>query len=73
MVVTVKDDTREHELLPHNTLPASQDKEIGDKSEQLVFDSGIKAWLQVLGAFFLWFNSWFVILYNTSSQYLIFD
>lgn len=25
---------------------------------QLDFDTGMKAWLQVLGAFFLWFNSW---------------
>lgn len=22
------------------------------------FDTGLTAWLQVLGAFFLWFNSW---------------
>lgn len=29
-----------------------------DYGVQLDFDMGIKAWLQVLGAFFLWFNSW---------------
>ena len=27
--------------------------------EEPTFDSGTKAWLQVLGAFFLWFNSWY--------------
>ncbi|PKK41920.1 hypothetical protein CI102_14505 [Trichoderma harzianum] len=30
-------------------------------TEDLEFDTGIKAWLQVLGAFFLWFNSWDLI------------
>lgn len=45
MAVTVKDDTREHELLSHNTLPISLDKETGDGSEQPEFDSGIEAWM----------------------------
>ncbi len=26
--------------------------------DHLSYDTGTKAWLQVLGAFFLWFNSW---------------
>jgi hypothetical protein len=29
-----------------------------DNTEQ-DFDTGIKAWLQVLGSFFLYFNSWY--------------
>lgn len=29
---------------------------------ELIFDSGLKAWLQVLGGFFLFFNSWYVLL-----------
>lgn len=28
--------------------------------ERTTFDTGIQAWLQVLGAFFLWFNTWYV-------------
>jgi hypothetical protein len=28
--------------------------------ETSAFDTGLQAWLQVLGAFFLWFNTWYV-------------
>jgi hypothetical protein len=39
--------------------PASPtEKETKDQDVQFNFDTGMKAWLQVLGAFFLWFNSW---------------
>lgn len=34
------------------------DEEAKNHDVQLEFDTGLKAWLQVLGAFFLWFNSW---------------
>jgi hypothetical protein len=34
------------------------DEKVKDHDEQFEFDTGIKSWLQVLGAFFLWFNSW---------------
>jgi hypothetical protein len=30
----------------------------GPKQEEQEFDKSLKAWLQVLGAFFLWSNSW---------------
>lgn len=30
------------------------------RPETNAFDTGIRAWLQVLGAFFLWFNTWYV-------------
>lgn len=30
------------------------------------FDTGLKPWLQVLGSFFLFFNSWYVYLKRTS-------
>jgi hypothetical protein len=29
------------------------------KNDEREFDVGVKAWLQVLGAFFLYFNSWY--------------
>lgn len=33
-------------------------------------DGGLWAWLQVLGAFFLFFNSWFVILPTSPSHHV---
>lgn len=36
---------------------ASSQKDRYDNVEQ-DFDTGVKAWLQVLGSFFLYFNSW---------------
>lgn len=32
---------------------------MGDYSGQQEFDAGVMAWLQVVGAFFLYFNSWY--------------
>lgn len=49
--------------------PASKDEEnapssLGDpataKPEEPTFDTGLLAWLQVVGSFFLFFNSWYV-------------
>jgi hypothetical protein len=37
-------------------LPPVNDSAYGSSEDD--FDTGLKAWLQVLGAFFLWFNSW---------------
>lgn len=34
--------------------------EYGQK-DAVVFDKGVKAWLQVMGAFFMYFNSWYVL------------
>ncbi|KAL7942546.1 putative MFS monocarboxylate transporter [Trichoderma barbatum] len=58
MAAGVYDGTQDHEPGTPNTLPTSSDKQ---PAEELDFDTGIKAWLQVLGAFFLWFNSWGLI------------
>jgi hypothetical protein len=33
------------------------------------FDTGIRAWLQVLGAFFLWFNTWYAQSRRTHSLF----
>ncbi|KIW10373.1 hypothetical protein PV08_11335 [Exophiala spinifera] len=40
---------------------SSVNMEDKSESEASSFDNGIKAWLQVFGAFFLWFNSWGII------------
>jgi hypothetical protein len=29
-----------------------------EKEPEVTFDTGLQAWLQVLGSFFLFFNSW---------------
>jgi hypothetical protein len=29
-----------------------------DKESELIFDTGLHTWLQALGSFFLFFNSW---------------
>lgn len=29
-----------------------------DKDPEVIFDTGLISWLQVLGSFFLFFNSW---------------
>lgn len=31
-----------------------------EKNPEVTFDTGVQAWLQVLGSFFLFFNSWYV-------------
>lgn len=48
---------REQELL---TGVVANPAEMRNESEYKTntFDTGIKAWLQVFGAFFLWFNTW---------------
>lgn len=40
-----------------NATAISQDDRHYDVKQD--FDAGIKAWLQVLGSFFLYFNSWY--------------
>ena len=37
---------------------SQREKQSGYGNSEHNFDKGLKAWLQVLGAFFLWFNSW---------------
>lgn len=43
---------------PSSRPSPSQVKYSGYGSSEHDFDTGLMAWLQVLGAFFLWFNSW---------------
>jgi hypothetical protein len=67
--MTEKQDTqdREHviEKAPHQDEPVEdtehrlgQDKD--EPAQAPTYDTGVKAWLHVLGAFFLWFNTWYV-------------
>lgn len=35
-----------------------------DKETEPTFDTGLFSWLQVLGSFFLFFNSWYVLRLN---------
>jgi hypothetical protein len=35
---------------------------VPDKEPEPEFDTGLKTWLQVLGSFFLFFNSWYSFL-----------
>lgn len=36
------------------------DSSSGGETEEPTFDTGLNTWLQVLGSFFLFFNSWYV-------------
>lgn len=33
---------------------------LGEKESEITYDTGLFSWLQVLGSFFLFFNSWYV-------------
>jgi hypothetical protein len=39
--------------------PPQEEKASGYGNAEHDFDTGLQAWLQVLGAFFLFFNSWY--------------
>ncbi|KAJ5084848.1 hypothetical protein NUU61_009427 [Penicillium alfredii] len=41
--------------------------EVPEKESEITFDTGVMSWLQVLGSFFLFFNSWGII--NTWGAY----
>lgn len=45
------------------TPPTAPAAPANDKEEPS-FDSGFAAWLQVLGSWFLFFNSWCVLIYS---------
>lgn len=47
---------------------APQANYTGYNNAEHTFDTGFTAWLQVLGSFFLFFNSWYVWL-NTVTVY----
>jgi hypothetical protein len=44
--------------VPSTAPSPPQVKDSGYGTSERNFDTGLKAWLQVLGAYFLWFNSW---------------
>lgn len=48
--------------IPIDTKTDENTASTRDKSrpKTTTFDTGTRAWLQVLGAFFLWFNTWYV-------------
>ena len=48
--------------LPRDDVPSAgpAETESGRNPNELPLDGGLKAWLQVLGAFFLSVNSWYV-------------
>ena len=56
------DVTDDENRFPPNTAPVeARGTGSGYENAEPSFDVGLKAWLQVLGAFFLWFNSWSVL------------
>lgn len=54
----MQEKARRGQAAPDASFGMPMDEVAKDYDVQLDFDTGIKAWLQVLGAFFLWFNSW---------------
>jgi hypothetical protein len=53
---------------PISDAPIAKDEEKADASasdtdneDEPTFDTGLFSWLQVLGSFFLFFNSWYVV------------
>lgn len=60
--VTDSPATRDEE----NAAPPAFDSP-GEKESEPTFDTGIFSWLQVLGSFFLFFNSWYVPGMNRTS------
>lgn len=42
----------------NGNLPVAETLE--EKEPEVTFDTGLFSWLQVLGSFFLFFNSWYV-------------
>ena len=53
---------------PISDAPIAKDEEKAnfsasdpDKEDEPTFDTGLFSWLQVLGSFFLFFNSWYVL------------
>lgn len=54
-----------HEALSTATDPPSPEKKASDYANgDLTFDTGLMPWLQVMGSFFLFFNSWYVRIGN---------
>jgi len=50
----------EEELSSDENIGTSQEVETSDQMIEKIPNGGLDAWLQVLGSFFLFFNSWFV-------------
>ncbi|KAL3481215.1 major facilitator superfamily domain-containing protein [Aspergillus californicus] len=53
--------------IPVPAQPAQPTQPAQEKQQEPTFDTGLTAWLQVLGSFFLFFNSWGVV--NTWGVY----
>lgn len=51
--------TKDEENGIANVTAAAPDQS-PEKDPEITFDSGLRSWLQVLGSFFLFFNSWYV-------------
>lgn len=58
---------------PSTALAEAGERGSGYENAEPSFDVGLKAWLQVLGAFFLWFNSWSVCADSYRSTYRTID
>lgn len=58
MTASMEERAEQRQAAPDASFGVPIDKGAKDYDVQLEFDAGLKAWLQVLGAFFLWFNSW---------------
>ncbi|KAJ5106276.1 hypothetical protein N7456_002951 [Penicillium angulare] len=64
--------TELEQKVPSNIAAPRDEENVTDSpavkpQDELTFDTGLRAWLQVLGSFFLFFNSWGVI--NTWGAY----
>ncbi|KAM0519034.1 hypothetical protein ACHAPE_004027 [Trichoderma viride] len=70
MTASMQDKAEQRQTAPDASFGIPMDEGAKDYDVQLEFDTGLKAWLQVLGAFFLWFNSWGII--NTFGVYQTF-
>lgn len=51
-------DTESGEWASNGSEPSLVPKMPDHNEDEMTFDTGLKAWLQVVGAFFIFFNSW---------------
>lgn len=57
---TVLADPQANDVPNAEPLAASEPSPV-DKDSELTFDTGLFSWLQVVGSFFLFFNSWYAV------------
>lgn len=58
MTASMQEKAEQGQTAPDASFGIPIDEGAKEYDVQFEFDTGLKAWLQVLGAFFLWFNSW---------------